>query len=158
MPLASCSASCNGSLGINSANHCFCTCDIVVFSSTVDQHLERLQVVLERLQQEGLKVKLSKYAFFQRQVLYLGHMISEKGVSTDPNKVEAVANWEPPTTIYQLRSFLGFASYYRLFEEGFAKLAAPLHRLVAALDRQKDPEEVSLRLGGMLDRGVSSKL
>lgn len=86
--------------------------DILFFSSTVDRHLERLEVVLGWLQQEGLKVKLSKCAFFQRQISYLGHRISDKGVSTDPSKVEAVANWEPPTTIYQLQSFLGFASYY----------------------------------------------
>lgn len=105
--------------------------DIVVFSSTVEQHLERLEVVLGRLQQEGLKAKLAKCAFFQREVRYLGHVISDQGVATDPSKVEVVANWQPPTTITELRSFLGFASYYRRFVEGFAKLAAPLHRLVA---------------------------
>lgn len=105
--------------------------DIVIFSSTVSQHLERLDVVLGRLQQEGLKAKLAKCAFFQREVRYLGHVISDQGVSTDPSKVEVVANWQPPKTVSELRSFLGFASYYRRFVEGFAKLAAPLHRLVA---------------------------
>lgn len=107
--------------------------DIVIFSSTVAQHLERLEVVLRRLQEEGLKAKVTKCAFFQREVRYLGHVISDQGVATDPSKVEVVANWQPPTTISQLRSFLGFASYYRRFVEGFAKLAAPLHRLVAEL-------------------------
>lgn len=111
--------------------------DIVVFSSTVEQHLERLEAVLGRLQQEGLKAKLAKCAFFQQEVHYLGHVISDKGVSTDPSKVEVVANWQPPATISELRSFLGFASYYRRFVEGFAKLAAPLHRLVAELGGTK---------------------
>lgn len=111
--------------------------DIVVFSSTVDQHLERLEVALGRLQQEGLKAKLTKCSFFQPEVHYLGHVISDKGVSTDPSKVEVVANWQPPTTISDLRSFFGFASYYRRFVEGFAKLAAPLHRLVAELGGTK---------------------
>ncbi|KAG5286804.1 hypothetical protein AALO_G00018970 [Alosa alosa] len=111
--------------------------DIVVFSSTVQQHLERLDVVLGRLQQEGLKVKLSKCAFFQQEVRYLGHVISDQGVSTDPSKIEVVANWPPPNTITELRSFLGFTSYYRRVVEGFAKLAAPLHRLVAELGGTK---------------------
>ena len=102
--------------------------DIVVFSSTFQQHLERLEVVLQWLQYEGLKAKLSKCSFFQHKVRYLGHIISAEGVSTDPGKVEVVASWQPPTTILELRSFLGFASYYRHFVEGFAKLAAPLHR------------------------------
>lgn len=107
--------------------------DVVVFSSSVDQHLQRLTVVLERLQQEGLKAKLEKCAFFQREVGYLGHVISDKGVSTDPKKVDVVANWRRPTHVSELRSFLGFASYYRRFVEGFAKLAAPLHKVVAEL-------------------------
>ncbi|KAK7881610.1 hypothetical protein WMY93_030019 [Mugilogobius chulae] len=107
--------------------------DIVVFSSTVLQHLERLDVVLGRLQKEGLKAKLSKCRFFQREVHYLGHVISDQGVATDPSKIEVVANWPTPSSATELRSFLGFASYYRRFVEGFAKLAAPLHRRVAEL-------------------------
>ncbi|KAL7825810.1 hypothetical protein SRHO_G00335480 [Serrasalmus rhombeus] len=107
--------------------------DIVVFSSSVSQHIQRLEVVLDRLQREGLKAKLEKCAFFQQEVSYLGHVISAKGVSTDPAKVEAVAQWRRPQTVSELRSFLGFASYYRRFVEGFAQLAGPLHRLVAKL-------------------------
>ena len=107
--------------------------DIIVFSSSVDQHLQRLEMVLGRLQREGLKAKVEKCAFFQQQVSYLGHVISSQGVSTDPKKVEAVANWQRPRHVSELRSFLGFASYYRRFVEGFAKLAKPLHQLVADL-------------------------
>lgn len=103
--------------------------DIIVFSSSVDQHLQRLEMVLGRLQREGLKAKLEKCAFFQQQVEYLGHIILRIGVSTDPKKVEAVANWQRPSSISELRSFLGFASYYRRFVEGFAKLAKPWTQL-----------------------------
>lgn len=105
--------------------------DIVVFSSSVTQHLERLELVLGRLKHEGLKAKLEKCAFFKPKVKYLGHVVSAQGVATDPGKVEVVANWACPTNVTELRSFLGFASYYRRFVEGFAKWAAPLHRLVA---------------------------
>lgn len=111
--------------------------DIVVFSSSFAQHLERLEVVLRRLHTEGLKAKLEKCFFFREEVGYLGHVISSKGVSTDPAKVEAVANWQRPRCVTELRSFLGFASYYRRFVAGFAKLASPLHKLVADLSGTK---------------------
>lgn len=112
--------------------------DIVVFSSSVRQHLDRMEVVLQRLQKEGLKVKLSKCAFFKEEVRYLGHVISSEGVSTDPDKIKAVTQWCCPTSVAELRSFLGFASYYRRFVEGFSRLAAPLHRLVAEVAAPKN--------------------
>lgn len=62
---------------------------------------------------------------------YLGHVISAQGVATDPGKIEAVARWRCPETVSEFRTFLGFASYYRRFVEWFAKLAVPLHKLVA---------------------------
>ena len=120
--------------------------DIIVYSSSVEQHLQRLELVLGRLQKEGLKAKLEKCAFFREEVDYLGHVISRRGVSTDPKKIEAVANWKRPTHVSELRSFLGFASYYRRFVEGFAKLAAPLHQLVTQLTgaKKKSPRSVGL--------------
>uniref|UniRef100_A0A3B1JWV6 Gypsy retrotransposon integrase-like protein 1 n=1 Tax=Astyanax mexicanus TaxID=7994 RepID=A0A3B1JWV6_ASTMX len=121
--------------------------DIIVFSSSVSQHLQRLEVVLGRLQKEGLKAKLSKCVFFKQEVGYLGHVISNKGVSTDPAKIEAVAQWQRPRTVSELRSFLGFASYYRRFVEGFAQLAGPLHKLVAALVGSKTKKGSGQALG-----------
>lgn len=121
--------------------------DIVVYSSSVEQHLQRLEMVLGRLQKEGLKAKLEKCAFFQQEVGYLGHVISSQGVSTDPKKIEAVANWQRPSHVSELRSFLGFASYYRRFVEGFAKLAGPLHQLVAELAGTKSRKGSGQALG-----------
>lgn len=121
--------------------------DIIIYSSSVEQHLQRLEMVLDRLQREGLKAKPEKCAFFQQQVLYLGHVISSQGVSTDPKKVEAVANWQRPRHISELRSFLGFASYYRRFVDGFAKLAKPLHQLVADLAGTKSRKGSGQALG-----------
>ncbi len=121
--------------------------DIVVFSSSVAQHLMRLEVVLHRLEVEGLKARLRKCSFFQKEVKYLGHVISAEGVSTDPSKVEAVAQWRCPETVKDLRSFLGFASYYRRFVEGFAQLAAPLHRLVAKFAGSKSRKHTVERFG-----------
>ena len=107
--------------------------DVVVFSATVDEHVSRLDAVLSRLQRENLRVKLEKCEFFKTEVKYLGHVISKGGVATDPDKISAVAKWAPPKHVTELRSFLGFASYYRRFVNGFASLAAPLHRLVSEL-------------------------
>ncbi|KAL7852922.1 hypothetical protein SRHO_G00187070 [Serrasalmus rhombeus] len=107
--------------------------DVIVFSANVEQHLERLGEVFSRLQKQGLKVKLSKCHFFQRQVNYLGHVVSREGVATDPAKIEVVKKWKRPSHLAELRSFLGFASYYRRFVEGFSKLAAPLHQLVGKI-------------------------
>ena len=104
--------------------------DIVIFSTTFEQHLQRLDLVLGRLRHHQLKLKLSKCCFFRAQVQYLGHIVSAAGVATDPEKIRAVADWPTPRTVKELRAFLGFASYYRRFVEGFAKLATPLHRLV----------------------------
>lgn len=85
------------------------------------------------MQGKGLKVKLKKCAFFQKVVRYLGHIISRQGVSTDPAKIEAVTKWH--RHVSKMRSFLGVASYYRRFIEGFAKLASPLHKLVSKVLR-----------------------
>ena len=126
--------------------------DIVVFSSSVAEHLARLELVLGRLQKEGLKAKLEKCAFFQPKVKYLGHVISQDGVSTDPSKVEAVADWKRPENVTELRSFLGFASYYRRFVEGFAKMASPLHKLVAEVAGSKHKRGSGRPLGEVWTR------
>ena len=106
--------------------------DVVVFSATFEQHLQRLEMVLARVRQHHLKLKLAKCHFFAQEVRYLGHVISAAGVATDPEKTRAVAEWPRPCTGRELRSFLGFASYYRRFVPHFARHAAPLHRLAAA--------------------------
>lgn len=107
--------------------------DVVIYSSSFKQHLQKLEMLLSRLQQYNLKLKLKKYIFFQQQVKYLGQVISSQGVSTDPDEINTVVEWRRPTNVSELRSFLGFATYYRRFVEGFAKHAAPLHKLVGDL-------------------------
>lgn len=121
--------------------------DIIVFSSSIQQHLQRLEAVLARLHTEGLKAKLEKCAFFRRRVNYLGHVISHEGVATDPAKIDAVASWKRPSHVSELRSFLGFAGYYRRFVEGFSKLAGPLHKLVADLSNGKGKRRAGQDLG-----------
>ena len=103
--------------------------DIVIYSSSFEQGLERLELVFTRLRTANLKLKAKKCNLFKKEVIFLGHKISEKGIETDPAKVEAVQNWPTPTNVTELRSFVGLCSYYRRFIKGFAEVARPLHKL-----------------------------
>lgn len=103
--------------------------DIIIFGRTVEEHLAQLQTVFSRLKAAGLKLKPKKCHLFKRKVHYLGHMVSEDGVETDPEKTEAIRRWERPATVTDVRSFLGICSYYRRFVPDFASLAKPLIKM-----------------------------
>lgn len=111
--------------------------DLLVYSSTFEEHLVRLETVLQRLREAGLKIKVDKCHFLQSEVRFLGQVVSAQGVSTDPEKVSAVNQWPVPNTLKELRSFLGFCSYYRRFIEGFSRVAGPLHDIVNTCVHQK---------------------
>ena len=104
--------------------------DILVFSRTFGDHLDRLEAVFSRLQDNGLKLKPSKCELFKTSVEYLGHVISQEGIHTDPAKTSAVTKWPVPTNVKELRSFLGFTGYYRRFVKNYAQIAQPLNRLL----------------------------
>jgi len=103
--------------------------DIIIYSRTVGEHLQHLQEVLQRLRAAGLKLKPSKCYLLQKSVHYLGHIISECGIKTDPQKTHCIEEWPIPTCVEELRQFLGLATYYRKFVKNFAQVAAPLYRL-----------------------------
>ena len=89
--------------------------DIIMFSSSFGKDLVRLDKVLTRLEQHGLKFNPAKCQFLRWQVAYLGYGISAEGVSTDLIKITAETNWKVPGSLKELCSFLGFASYYHQF-------------------------------------------
>ena len=103
--------------------------DIIIYSRNTEKHFKRLQEVLERLRTAGLKLKPSKCYLFQKSVHYLGHIISEHGVETDPQKIQCVKEWPIPTCTEEMQQFLGLATYYRKFVKNFAQIAAPLYCL-----------------------------
>ena len=103
--------------------------DVIVMGKTLDEHNANLEKVLARLREAGLKLKPKKCHLAQLQVEYLGHLVSEHGIQTDPHKLEAVQKFPQPTDVKSVRSFVGLASYYRRFIPHFAKIAGPLHTL-----------------------------
>jgi transposase InsO family protein len=104
--------------------------DIVVFSKTFEEHIARLTNVFQALRQADLTLKLSKCDFAQREVKYLGHIVSAAGVRPDPTKIEAVSTYPVPNNVKELRQFLGLANYYRRFVADYSNVAAPLHKLL----------------------------
>ncbi|GBM96236.1 Retrovirus-related Pol polyprotein from transposon 297 [Araneus ventricosus] len=87
--------------------------DIIIVGRTFEEHLNNLRKVFQRLQKANLKLNPKKCRFFQKEVAYLGHVISGEGVKTDPEKIKAVVDWPRPDKIHDLRSFLGLCTYYR---------------------------------------------
>lgn len=104
--------------------------DIVIFSSTVSEHIERLKQVFDRLKQHNLLLQPDKCNFLQEEIQYLGHVINREGVKPDPAKVECVQKFPQPKNAKDIKSFLGLAGYYRRFIPQFAKIAKPLNSLL----------------------------
>ena len=131
--------------------------DILVFSQSFEEHLERLEAVFSRLKQHGLKLKPSKCEFFKTKVTYLGHVVSESGVETDPDKINALATWPEPDNVKALRSFLGFTGYYRRFIKDYAKIVKPLNDLLVGHPTQKPVSKKKKKLSAPWEWGVAQQ-
>ena len=104
--------------------------DILVHSRGFPEHFRRLDVVLTRLEEHGLKAEPNKIHLFKSMVKYWGHRISAAGVETDPGKVEAITNWPVPTNAQELLVFVGKCGYYRRYIPKFSQRVGPLYRLI----------------------------
>ena len=112
--------------------------DVIIFSATFEEHLERLQAVFSRLQEHNLKLKASKCEFMKSQVTYLGHIVSQEGIQTDPEKTSDIENWPVPKTVKETRAFLSFTGYYRRFIRNYARIARPLNDLLVGHSTAKN--------------------
>src|SRR5947209_5074047 len=87
--------------------------DILIYSQDLSTHLEHVQDVLQKLREHKLYAKLSKYEFLKETTEYLGFLISKQGIQVDSKKIKAISEWKAPTTVTEVRSFLGLVNYYR---------------------------------------------
>ena len=97
--------------------------DIIAFSKTPEEHIERLRGVFEKLSAAGLKLKPSKCEFFKSRITYLGHIVSKDGIETEKKKVITIQEWPIPKTVTEVHSFLGFMNYYCKFIPKYAQIA-----------------------------------
>lgn len=103
--------------------------DIIIYSSSVVQHFYDLKTVLHRLETAGLTINLKKCNFFLPKITFLGHVVSNKGITADPSKVEAIRAFPAPNTLKEVQRFLGLAGWYHRFVPNFSKIAEPLNSL-----------------------------
>lgn len=101
--------------------------DVLVFSQTLEEHIQHLKTALQLLRENSLFVKLSKCAFAVPEVNYLGHILSTEGVSTDHSKVQDILQWPSPDSVTKFRGFLGLTGYYRRFVRNYGSICRPLY-------------------------------
>ena len=104
--------------------------DVIIFGRTFEEQLTRLDEVFCRIRRANLKLKPTKCSLFQREVEFLGHIVSAEGIAMQPGKLEAIRSWPPCRNVTEVRAFLGTCGYYRRFILGFADIAIPLYNLL----------------------------
>ena len=112
--------------------------DIIVFSKTPEEHIERLRGVFEKLSAARLKLKPSKCEFFKSKIIYLGHIVSKDGNKTEKKKVTTIQEWPIPKTVTEVHSFLGFTNYYHKF---YTQILLKLHDLLISWYQGRIPKK-----------------
>jgi hypothetical protein len=104
--------------------------DNILIYSKNEEHEKHLRIILQRLMEHQLYGRFSKCVFWLKEVPFLGHVISAKGIAVDPSKVQEVHDWKSPKSVTQIRSFLKLAEYYHRFIPNFSKIAKPMTKLL----------------------------
>ena len=120
--------------------------DVIIFSKTEEEHLERMRVVFDRFHEHGLKLKPSKCEVFKTEINYLAHHVSKRGVLPSKKNLEAIARCPPPDTYTKVKSFVGLVGHYRRFIKGFTNIMAPLYDLTSGENKDKKSEHLDLPL------------
>ena len=132
-------------LGELNLTYCLIYLDnVIVFSEMPEEHLQRMRVVFDCLQEHGLKLKPSKCEVFKSEINYLAHHVSQKGVLPSKKNLESIAQCPPLDTYTKVKSFVGLVGHYRHFIKGFSKIAVPLYDLTSSDNKDKKSEHVDL--------------
>ena len=118
--------------------------DVIVYSKTPEEHLQRMCVIFDRLCEHGLKLKPTKCDLFRMELIYLAHHVSKDGVKPSKKNVASIIACSPPKTYTDIRSFTGVVGHYRCFIKGFVHIAAPLYDLISGVNKDKKSESVEL--------------
>ncbi|GFT98210.1 hypothetical protein TNCV_789991 [Trichonephila clavipes] len=132
--------------------------DVLVASSTEEEHSEHLKMVFERFQQYGLRINVSKSVMGAAQIEYLGFLITAEGSRPLPEKVQAIFNYKLPETIHDLRTFLGMINFYRRYLKDAAKTQAPLHELLKGAKRKTAEKCIGLMTPGEASKNAKLTL
>ena len=103
--------------------------DILIYSKTEEEHLKHIELILDILKQNKLYANKEKCKFFQAEIEFLGNIVGNGTIKMDPSKISTVAQWPTPSTVTELRSFLGLCNHFRKFIKDFASTAFPLYAL-----------------------------
>ena len=117
--------------------------DILIYSRSKEEHLDHLKLVLQVLKENDLVIRLKKCAFGLSEVSYLGHVILQNWVATDPKKVDKISRWPIPTDVTELRKFLGMIGYCRRFIKGYGVICRPMHDMLQKQGFQWGPEQTA---------------
>lgn len=109
--------------------------DLLVVSADLETHLERLKIVAQSLRKANLTINVDKSKFVMRTIKYLGHIIGNGEIKPDPGRVKCISEFPPPTTVKQVRRFLGMAGWYQRYISGYSEIAAPMTNLLKKSDR-----------------------
>ena len=118
--------------------------DVIIFSQTEEEHLERMHVVFNRFQEHGLKLKPSKCEVFKTEINYLAHHVSKRGALPSKKNLEAITQCPPPDTYTKVKSFVGLVGHYRRFIKRFTNITAPLYDLTSGENKDKKSELLDL--------------